>query len=352
MNKTIYEDEREGIRITCGQPVGEDFVSILRDTVWGTTGTLYRNPEFDVEELGHPAYLPVRFELDGRLVGTYMLIHKTVQLGATTVDAYHGTMLTSDPDCAGKHYGQLLLREVRRHFLVEATGPTLHYGYVETDNHRSLAATTKAGYRTLGTMGVVPFSRIFPKEQLPLHRLEEGEQAELAARIRSRYAGHLLLDVEQSLDPRRTWVYKEDGRIRASAFAVCRRVQLVHLPDRVGRFLIRHGHRIPLLGRVLDFGDSRQMWFGALFVEEGDEELLPPLLESILVREGVYGGLVYLDLNGPWTKILQEVGKLGSLNALAGIHTAEIVGGFKGVPPEDARVVEGQPIWISPLESF
>jgi GNAT superfamily N-acetyltransferase len=348
MAEVIYEDASRGLVMRVDEGYSDAFVELLGRTVWGTEGLRYRNPGVAQELQRIPRLHMIRLLRGEALIGVYGLAEKVVSAARVQVPALHRMYLAVDQPYLGQGYGKLLVTQVKRHFLDEADGPVMLYGYIEAENSRSLGPSRKAGYRPIGSFESVLFSRFRPRPQPGIERPEDD--AELRPLLEEQYAGFALCDLAQSLIPSEYYVLRRGGAIAAGLQAHRVRYEVVSLAGWYGRLLLRVVPRTPYLQRLLPGGVLDYLSVGHVYCPAGHEGDLVRLLEGVLARNHAHVAIAFLDRASPMLARLRATGKLGALSRLGVDSVAYVMAGFHGITEDVVDAFVQRPLLISPLD--
>ena len=338
MSEIIYEDPSRGLVMRADEGYADEYVDLLRDTVWGTEGLCYRDLAVERELARIPRFRMIRLLRGETLIGAYGLAGKVISVGEARVPALHRAYLAVDRAHQGQGYGKLLVTEVKRHYLDEAERPVMLYGYIETQNSRSLDLARQAGYRCIGTFQTVLFSRFRPRPHPAVER--PGDEAELRRHLEEQYAGFALRDLDQSLLPSRYYLVRRGGEMVAGLQAHRKRYAIVALPGWWGNLLLR----------VLPDGVVDLISVGNIYCPPGQEQELCRLIEGVLASSGAHVAVAFLDHDAPLLARLRAGSELGLLSRLGVAPTAHVMAGFNGIGEEIVEALVARPLFISPLD--
>lgn len=349
MPALIFEERRQGLAIRRHDAAPRPMVELAAATVWGSGGTRYRmrDVETKLRMLAGSEFLTL--ELNGQVIGIYVLREKRVMVGDAELPAWYRTFLALAPEYGGRGYGSLLVREARRHCTAKLGGAGLIYGYIEADNARSLAAATRAGYQAVAGFNVMIFSRVRPHRDARCRVLNPAERQAMTGRLTDLYRDHVMLDFDQSLDPGGYWVLEHEDGIAAGVqveqcdWRVCR------LPGIGGALLVHVISRTPVLRRLFDARHCRFVKLGNLFTRPGQESLMFPLLETVLACNEVKAAMIFQDPGSPVFRRIAASGRLGPLNAGIDVKV-HVMAALIGLSDEQDLRLRRDPMVISPAD--
>lgn len=326
---------------------GPETRALLERVQWGTDGLLYRSHDIGEALALVPELRTAELRVGGELVGCYAFAFKDLDVDGFALQAIHRMFLAVDPAHGGRGYGQQLVEGARDLVLAETAGPTLLYGYVEADNTRSLKVTGRGGYATIGRFRGSVLSRLRPADD-PAVGTVAANGAEIAERLAEAYAGHALVDLDDSLCLERYQVLRHRGRIVAGAQVLPRKWTVEALPGPLGGTALWLLPRLPVVGRMLPGRSFDHLCLGNLLIEDGPAFFR--LVEALLARHGKHAALWFADPQCPVAARLEGAGRLGALGGLAGDGLAEVRAGAREVPDAVMNALRAKPVYVSPLD--
>jgi len=343
----LWHDGDRELRIdaVCGPTAG--VVALLQRVEWGTSGPRYRMHHLQelVASMEDTEWL--RLWHGEQLVGCYGLAPRQVKVGDTRVAAHHRTLLAVDGPRTNRGWGRELVTTARRHFLDEADGPHLLYGYIETDNARSLRLSEDVGYRSVGTFTcrLVSARRPRPHPRVRLARPDDG----LAERLEGLWGDHALADdVVGSMEAQGSWVLEDRlGRPLAALQVRPERWTVTSLAGRSGRLLVG---LLPALRALLPAVRGRDLQYlrvSHLWVAQGQNDALGALLSGVMAQTGHHAAIHFGDPRSRTTARLREAFRPGLLGWAGVEPEAHVMVGARGL---DLTPWEGRRVWISPRD--
>jgi GNAT superfamily N-acetyltransferase len=343
----IYEDRAAGLTLEVEQGYPAELVDLARRTVWGTEGLLYRVHEIEQEIDSGPDPLSLLLHRQGKLVGILLLMRKSVEIGDTRLPVLYGTAIAVAPEYVAQGYGRLIAEQTKRRFLDEAPGPLMFYGYIESENARSLGLARAMGYESVGTFAALVVSRISPSDDPAVEPLDDEEG--MLQRLVETYGQHALLDFDLSYRPADFWVLRRANEIVAGVQVKVKCWTVIRaggLPS----FLLRAMPWLPLTRRLLKRGQVFPfLSLGHLYSREGHENDLFCLVEALMKRRGVHAAVAYGDVACPVMSRLRG-GRVGLLGRLGVDARAEVMAGFSHVPDDLQQEIRRRPLLISPID--
>lgn len=349
MAELIYKDDHEGLTILRHEAASPEMVDLAAGTIWGSGGTRYLINDIEDKLALLAGSEFTTLELEGRLIGLYVLLAKHVSIGDSTVNAYYGTFLAVDPGQRGRGYGTLLAERTKRYLMPRLGDAGLLYAYVEADNLSSLKALQRAGYQSTAVFRSTILSRWRSCFDPHCRMLEQAERDWMEGLLWELYEDHVLLDFDQSLDPGSYWVMEAEGRLVAGAQVEACEWRILRLPGISGALLVHGVSRMPVLHRLFDARQCRFIKLGNLYVRTGYESWLFTLIESILASQKLNNALIFHDPRSAVFRRIEESGRFGILNS--GIDAeVHIMAKTRGFQEQQKRLLRQKPVMISPMD--
>lgn len=342
----IFSDGALQIGVVPG--FADAYVRLLAETSWGSDGLRYISHGID-HELGKiPDFRTAELRVDGALIGGYGLGFKRVVAAGRQVEAVHRMFLSVHPAAGARGYGRLLMQQVRRAFLDEATRPTICYGYIEADNSRSLNTAEKVGYQRIATLRAELFSRLSPVDSARVEPL--GDRRGFADTLRDRYRSHALVDLDQSFEPASYWILSEGDRILAGAQIEPRRWTVTSLGGGVLDLVLQTLPYLPVAKRYLRGGDFRFLAVSNVFAADDAGDAALELIEAMLARRGLHAAMWIADIACPVAEQVRAAGSFGALQRLARGSEIYVMAGSANVEDDAQAELRSRPVLVSPLD--
>jgi hypothetical protein len=324
-------------------------VALLERAVWGTTGPRYVTHDQGklLDRIAEPRFFSLME--GGELVAVSAHARKTVRLCDNTYDAFFSIAIAVEAAKIGQGYGALLHEHSCHHLFRELGERSLIYAYVEVDNERSLRMCKKAGYVSIGSYNSIICSRLRPKDDARVDRLESIESKTLVQLLNDQYADHALLDFEQSVAADDYYVLKQAGRIVAGVQADRLHWTIKHLPGLSGMMLMKVLPCFPFLRRRFDARDYHFLRLGNVYARMGYEAEVFTLIEALLARQGVYTAMVVMDERSPAYQRIAQAGRFGIMGTGATV-AAHVVASFNDVSEEEIEEIQRRPLHISAMD--
>lgn len=346
MSELIFEDKNRGLKLQRSSTYTPEFVDFLQHIVWGSGGVQYTMPHVadSLNRFQNPHFFSLTDS--GQLVAVTSINQKTTRLLGETHPACYSYGIAVHPAKRRLGYGTLMA-EQRWRYGLSLMGPKgLFYGYIEAGNTNSLRTITKVGSKSLGLYHALFVSRLFPKDQARVQKLDKTMEKRMVDLLTDLYADHALLDLDQSVRVEDYYIIREGSEITAGV--QCHRQQLMieRLPGVSGLFFTRILPHIPggrglFPGRTLHF-----LALGNIYVKRGKEETFFEVMEALLARHTLHFAMIYLDKRSPVYRRLTSAGKFGLFHAFIDVPV-HVMGYFKGFSAGEVAAISRQPLFVS-----
>jgi L-amino acid N-acyltransferase YncA len=349
MPEVIFEDKLRHLLIRRRSTYDAAFLALLERTIWGSGGLTYtiNNISGILNRIEHPHFLAL--EKNGQIIGALTLIRKTNRLGGKDYPAFYSYGLAIENTEKGKGYGTLLSGQALDYGLSQLQERGVYYGYVEAANIRSLRTLQKVGRKSLGQYHSLLVSRLCPKDQGCVEKLEDSKRERLVQLLYEQYSNHSLTDFEQSIKTADYYVVMQRGEIIAGLQCARNHLTIKHLPGASGVLLLKILPRIPCVRQLFPKGNYHFLTLGNIYAREGKERDLFNLIEAVLAKHQLNFGMIYLDRRSPIYQRLKRAGKFGVFHALVTVPV-HVMAYLKGFRAHETAEIHRQPLFISMMD--
>jgi GNAT superfamily N-acetyltransferase len=322
------------ISISVGQTFDNAIVSLLKKSIYGTKGPKYQHTgqELKIQSLKNPIFFTLRKQKE--IIGFYCLCEREVSVGEDKYLGYYGRYLAVDENYQRNGYGKLLKKVAAEYLETHCTSPSILYSYIEENNTRSLNISQKLGFSSITTLETVLFSRLYPKADNRVTRIDEEQLPKILEKLESQNAHTILRTFENINYQNNYFVLKENGRIVAGLQANLTRWKIVEMEGMGGKILLNILPHIPILKRLINPEKYDFLAIEGIFLDSGTEGFLYNLVEGVLHHFSVTSVLIQLDSQSSYLKLFKERGDLGLLNAMKkDVKTHVMIKSFHGDLP-------------------
>lgn len=305
------------ISISVGQTFTDEIVNLLKRTIYGTKGPKYQHTgqEAKLANLKSPIFFTLKNKEE--IIGFYCLCEREVRVGAKeSFLGYYGRYLAVDKHFQGNSYGTLIKKVAIKYVEANSKSPCIFYSYIEENNTRSLNISKTLGFQSISTLETIIFSRLYPKKNKNISRLNSTELPTILSKLESQNSTTILRTFENINYQDNYFVIEEKGVIVAGLQANPVRWKIKEMEGVSGKILLKVLPHIPILKRLINPEKYDFLAIERFFVESGYEQYLYDLLEGILHQFAMTSALIQLDNKSPILKLFKEKGNLGLLNSL------------------------------------
>jgi len=316
-HQIIYRDGKTNRRILLSHQFERGAREILGSVVYGTTGPRYRHVDGS-ERAGIGAGVPYLFTLtiDRKVMGTFALYRKIAWINGRPVDVFYRTSLAVHPEAQGLGIGKFFTEQVYNYALSQIEGEGLLYGYVESDNERSLRMAAHNGAYSIGEFSIYMY-RPTGKAIHPPTFMKPDERVEIINGLKKRHAQLTLKDFAHSLDPVNYFVARGNGgEILAGVQTLRHHWAFESLPGGPVGALVKNifPHLPWVRTHILNPRDHQFVQFGNFYWADGQEQTLINLMNGVLDIAHVTSGLVFVDERSEIYRLLNAQGAFGGLS--------------------------------------
>ncbi|MVM33881.1 GNAT family N-acetyltransferase [Spirosoma sp. HMF4905] len=330
--------------LTVGHRIDPAAVDLLKRTIYGTRGVRYQhtNQETKINDLVKPLFFHLR-QAD-RLIGTYCLDERTLEMGSVQTTGFYGRYLAVEETYSGKGYGRLLKQQAMTYVEQQTPSPFLFYSYIEAKNVRSVAISQKEGFQSVATLKTYFFRRYSPVQDKRFSVATANDLHHIQPVLNQVYRSYRFKTFAHIGYQNQYFVLKEQGQIVAGVQAnpVCWR--FYQMPGVMGWVLM---NLVPLVSATRRFFNPARNEFvvmEGLYYQKGRPELLRILLESVLAHFGLHSAMCEIDQSDPLVPQLLH-SSMGALSGFEkGVNTYVLV---KATGLSEHHVQAKSPVYVS-----
>lgn len=289
----------------------DDVVQMLEDTLWGTEGGVrytHKETEENLRFTKKAYFLNLR--RNDNLLSSITLIHKSTVFEGKPVETYHiryfafvnSLQSTKQVDNKKKKKNSFLDQQLISFFNTyqmpeskENGTPQIFHAQVENENHRSKMFTEKVGFRTIGKMTTLTFSRINPTTHPSVRKATEEEMPKVLDLANQFYKNHAFYSNENVCRDKNVYVLEEDGEIIVSGQAYIGNWQFEHLPGAEGIIAKNILPHIPYANRLFNFKNHSFLSFEGLNWKKGHVHRVEDFISTVLVDFKKHVTFLWMD---------------------------------------------------------
>lgn len=329
------------------KPVADAAVAdLLKTIVYGAHGIRYRHSgqELKIGQFRNPLYF--HLFVDGILQGFYCLDRRTVTVPWGTVDGFYGRYLAVSEAFRGQGYGRLLKTEAVKYVESQCTPPFLFYSYIEEKNVRSMRLSVQGGFASYGRLKTFVFRRLSPRADPRVSRIPSADLLAFLPQLNGAYATYGLKTNVRIGYRGNYFGLKEGAEWVAGVQANPVSWLFLNMPGASGWIMMNVLPRLPWLNRLFSPA-YRFLALEGLYVQPGKEQLLTPLLESILASFQLNSALIQIDGQDPLLPAATT--RMGIFSGFESVNTHVMVKAH-GLTPEQQEQLQQAPIYCSSFD--
>ena len=310
----IYQAGQVSIMVE--QTVDDSVVNLLKRAIYGTKGPKYQHTgqEVKLRDIKNPLFFSLRKQ--GDLIGFYCLCEREIYVGNENYLGYYGRYLAVDENHQRNGYGKLLKETALKYVEANSTSPSIMYSYIEENNTRSLNISKNLGFTSITSLETIIFSRLYPKADNQVVRLDEAELPQILQKLEAQNAHTIFRTFENINYQNNYFVIEENGKIVAGLQANPVQWKIVEMGGLSGKFLLKILPHIPILKRLINPNQYDFLAIEGIFIEPDSENLLYPMIEGVLHHFAMTSALFELDSKSQVLKLFKQKQNSGLLNAL------------------------------------
>lgn len=226
----------------------------------------------------------------------------------------------------------------------------IFYAHIEDANQRSSMLSEAFGYEKTGIIETTIFSRIFPKRNHRVERIQSGDKEKVLELLSGFYEGHSMYTRQNLFYKDNYFLLKKDGEIIAGVQANVITWKIKYMPGLSGKIVLKLLPYIPLFSRLFNPDCFRFLAFESLYVKKGHEKEINRLFESVCAEFKIHISLMWTDLNGPLHKIIKKYINLGVFQKVSKNMTAGIYVKFINFTPDEKLDFCTKPAYVSAFD--
>jgi hypothetical protein len=347
LGETPLED---GWVLSVADQPDDAIVDVLESVRWGTEGLRFRAHGLRAALLKETGARFLSLRRDGRTLATATLVPRVFEVEGVKFPAWYRTMLAVPEDAQGHGAGLRIAQAIRHQLLDAATDPVMLYGYVETDNTRSMKIQERIGYASHATFEAVSIGPLRARRLPGVERLGEADRDAYLSLLSRHWDGHVLLDFDQSLRTGDVYVLRRGGEIVAGAQVIVKTLTIESLAGFSGRMVMAIAPLLARLSPLFALRPTKLTWAGSLFWLDDPRDLVA-LVEHVQGELECGSAVLYLDPRSPHAQAVRRVG-YGAAGLASPPTVLHMMAGHKGLPEPVIAALRTRPLVLSPLDSL
>ncbi|MBK9570833.1 MAG: GNAT family N-acetyltransferase [Chitinophagaceae bacterium] len=330
------------------QGIPVEAIEFLDSIAWGAEGAVYehKNTPEHFKHITNPYLVSITEE--EKMLGTAVFCNPQVTVAGKPFNYYYTRYFASSPDIRGRGVIKKLAIQVMSSIREGESLKTIFVGFVERGNKSSYKVSESAGYRTIGTIKTVGFSRFFPKKSSHIRRVAtETERQEVLALLKHQYREHALVQFDYLFMHDNYYVIREHNEIVAGCQFHKAHWVVNKMPGVMGKMILKAVPKIPLLNKLFNPKKFEFLAFEGLYFKPGKEDRLQELFEGLLAQEKLKSALFWMAEKCPSYKALMNYGRFGLINQFVKDSDVYIMASYQNMTVEEIYETENSPLYAS-----
>ncbi|MEH0157610.1 hypothetical protein V6R21_26190 [Limibacter armeniacum] len=350
--------ERGSITLDRTKSPANDIVDIVSETLFGTPGSMrYRHKDTReyIHQIDNPYFLALR--RNDVLLGTVTICTRPILHTVAPTTAYHvryfafnekfrSTSRETQKRQKSNFLLDLIFNQLEAEHFPE-TGGGVFYAYVERENVRSAELCERFGFNPIRKMTTSIFSRMFPKKDNRVSRLNADDKGQMKQLLHDYYKGYSFFTTENLFKDDNYFVLKEGNEIVAGIQALPTHWKMEEMSGPVGALAMNLLPKLPILSRVFNPNAYNFLAGEGVYCKKGYEHLIPVLFEAVCAETGYYSINIWSDIESSLYQLLQGIKSKGVLERFNDKNTADVIVKYSEISEETARDIESRPTYIS-----
>ena len=223
---------------------------------------------------------------------------------------------------------------------------TIFYAYLDPSNERSRVICESFGFKPVRLFQSILISRFSPNKKLDISKVSNEEKNDLLSKLHIFYKDYNFFNYENIFFEGNYYVYKIDGEIVAGIQATEEKWYIHELPGISGSLMLRVLSRLPLLNRLIK-KDFSFLALEALFIKDGYEDKVEPMIESIMNLTRHHVALTIVDQESDLFRLYSSVSK-GFISKINTTKSNNVIAKING--KLDLNNYKNSPSYISTLD--
>ncbi|MCK5401043.1 MAG: GNAT family N-acetyltransferase [Flavobacteriaceae bacterium] len=349
IKKLIFEEPPFSIFSQRGIP--QTAIDFLNSIKWGSEGAVYehKNTEQIIKEIQNPTLLSI--EENGVIVGIAVFCNNNVNVGDKTFNCNYIRYFSSSPLIRGrglmKYFGKKVMELIQNDELKK----TVFLGFVESGNISSYKVVKNAGYRKIGTVKTIGFSRFFPKKNKEIIQIntKKGRQ-EVLSLLKVHYFTHALVQFNSLFINDDYYVIRKNGEIVVGCQLHKAHWTVKNMGGITGKIIMNVVPYLPLVNQLFNPKKFKFLAFEGVYCKEGYERTLHTLFSGLLASHKLKSSLIWMGETSEHYISLVTYGKLGFLNNFVNNSDVYTLAAFKEMNSTEEKSFEENPIYASAFD--
>jgi hypothetical protein len=331
--------------------VRQEAIEFLKHVVLGSGGVIYEHKTISqiIPHLPNPDLLYATEHDD--LIATVVFCRNKIEAAGRKFNSYYARYFAAGPQIRGRGIVKKLSAQVMDLAREGETEKTIFFGVIEATNKASYNVGAGVGYRPIGRIKTIGFSRFFPKKSRRIEKLTTAEeQAAMLELLRAHYRGHTLVHFDFLFINEGYFVIKEEGEIVAGAQLHLGHWIIKRMPGLMGKIMINVLPHIPILNTLFNPRKFIFASFEGIYCRPGYEDRLFELFEGLLARQKLKTAIFWMAEESPFYEKIVRHRRLGIIHEFVKDSDTVVMASFRNMTPEEEKLFDDLPIYASSLD--
>ena len=331
--------------------IRQEAVEFLQHMVLGSGGVIYEHKTTSqiIPQLQNPELLYVA-EGD-EIMATVVFCRNEVGVAGHTFNSQYGRYFAAAP----KFKGRGLVKKFSAHVMdLVREGEkekTIFFGVVEEKNKASYKVSSSVGYRPIGKIKTIGFSRFFPRHSRRIEKITTTEEKEAVLNLlQNYYRGHSLVHFNFIFLNEGYFVIRENGEIVAGAQVHLGHWVIKRMPGLLGKILLNVVPHLPVLNGIFNPRKFKFASFEGIFCKPGYEDRLFELFEGLLAKQKLKTAMFWMAEKSSYYQKIIEHGRLGLFHTFIKGSDTQVMASFRNMSPEEEKLFEEHPVYACALD--
>lgn len=345
----LFTDGNYTIQKQPGVP--EDALLFLDSISWGNEGAIYEHKDTQehIKYLHNPMMITIN---EGDAIrGTAAFCNTNITTKGTDLNCFYIRYFASSKEIRGKgvmkHFSKKVMELIREN----DTKKTVYFACIESANKGSYKVVESAGYKNIGTVKTIGFSRYFPKLSKNIAQITtESEKKEVLSLLKGFYNNHFLVQFNAIFLHNNYFVLRENNEIIAGC-----QYHKVHwainaMKGFSGKIIMNVVPHIPILNKLFNPKRFEFLAFEGIYFKSGYEHKLHELFEGLLAKENLKSSMFWMGETCPVKKDILKKGNLGLIHTFLKDSDVKIMASFQNLSETEILELEASPLFASAFD--
>ena len=364
-DKTLFERGSIKVGVSTKIPTGAE--EMLRNMTVGSHGAQYHHKNVDERLVQTKEKYFLYMKQSEKLKATVTTALRRVKADFGMVNAYYvryflfSSNLQASSEKRIKHGKDGFLKRYFKKFMSVSPAthgvgygedlslPSFFYAYFDAENYRSTELSQILGLSPVGEFDTFAFTRLHPKKNSKVERLEPVHYPGMAKILDKYYNDYSLYNDMFLFVNDGYFVWRENGEVVAGVQANKCEWELKKMSGVTGLFMLKILPNLPGIKRYINPKNFEFITFDYLYVKPGHEDKLEKLFASLLNEYGVTFSLLWQDLKSPLHPVVSNLDK-GLLSNFSKVPTGRTMMTLSNISEDQVSLLMSKPVFTCAMD--